>query len=619
MSFRLRPAPFLLAVAAALSLAGPGAFAANAANAPAAAASTASASATARAAARLHAMLDAEWDWLMRTSPEWASELGDHRFDDRLSDNSRDGIARVEAHQRAWLAQLQQLDRQALRGEDLVSYDDALLDARLDVERQRFPALHTRRISAMGGAHTRLPSMIRDTPIRSEADARHVLARLAAMPAYIANDIEWLREGKRIGWVMFKASLSQVPGQIDGLLARPIDESPFFDPFTRLPADLPLARAEALRAEARTLLRERVLPAFAELERVVVAELLPASPDDGAMSAYPDGAAIYRLKIREMTTLDLPAQQIHDIGLAEVARIRGEMEGVMREVKFAGTFPEFIKYLNSDPRFFYTKGDDLLAGYRDIAKRVDPMLPALFVELPRTPYGVRPIPEYQGDGTPEFYSPGAADGSRPGWFNANVVAVAHRPKWEMEALFLHEAVPGHHLQISRALELSGLPMFRRTAGITAYVEGWALYAEGLGKDVGLYRDPYARFGRLRMEIWRAARLVVDTGMHGLGWSRRKAIDWMEERTGVSHEDTVAEIDRYLAWPAQALGYKLGELKILALRDRAKAALGDRFDLRRFHQAVLDHGALPLPVLETRIDAWIAEERQRPAIATAAVR
>jgi uncharacterized protein (DUF885 family) len=612
MSTRLRPAPILLAVAAALSVLSAGAAAAEAATPPATARpAPPSPPANARAGARFHAMLDAEWDWLMRTSPEWASELGDHRFDDRLGDNSRDGIARVEAHQREWLARLRQVDRRTLLGEDRVSYDDALLDASLDVERQRYPALHTRRLSAMGGPHTSLPSMIRDTPVRSEADARHVLARLAAMPGHIANEIDWLREGKRIGWVTFKASLSQVPGQIDGLLSSPIEESPFFDPFTRLPADLPPARAQALRTEARTLLSERVLPAFAELKRVVVEELLPASPDNGAMSAYPDGAAIYRLKIREQTTLDLPAQQIHDIGLAEVARIRSEMESVMREVKFEGTFPAFIKYLNTDPRFFYTKGDDLLAGYRDIAKRVDPMLPSLFVELPRTPYGVRAIPSYQGDGTPEFYSEGAADGSKPGWFNANVVAVAHRPKWEMEALFLHEAVPGHHLQISRALELSGLPMFRRTAGINAYVEGWALYAEGLGKDVGLYQDPYARFGRLRMEIWRAARLVVDTGMHGLGWPRQKAIDWMEERTGVSHEDTVAEIDRYLAWPAQALGYKLGELKILALRDRAKVTLGPRFDLRRFHQAVLDHGALPLPVLEMQIDAWIANEQRRP--------
>jgi uncharacterized protein (DUF885 family) len=605
-----RPAPLLAAVLAACATLAlpPLAQAAS----KAAASAPASHDALAAASARFHALLDTEWNWQMETNPEWATSIGDHRFDDRLSDNSPAGVARVEAHDRDWLAALQRVDRTQLRGEDLISLDDALLEAKLDVERQKYPALRTRRISAMGGAHLHLPSVMEDMPIRSEADARHALARLAAMPLYVQNDIGWLREGKRLGWVTFRASLSHVPEQIDGLLARPIDQSPLFSPFARLPADLPAERAEALRSEARALLKDRVLPAFGELERVVVDELLPASPESGAMSGYPDGAAIYRLAIRQQTTLDWDAQRIHDIGLAEVARIRGEMEATMREAKFTGSFPEFVKFLNTDPRFFYQDGKDLLAGYRDIAKRVDPELPKLFVQLPRTPYGVRAIPEYQGDGTPEFYSQGAADGSAPGWFNANVVAVAHRPRWEMEALFLHEAVPGHHLQISRALELGDLPMFRRTAEINSYVEGWALYAESLGPQVGMYKDPYSRFGRLRMEIWRAARLVVDTGIHALGWSRQQAIDWMEERTGISHADVVAEVDRYYVWPAQALGYKLGELEIKALRDRARERLGDRFDLRRFHQAILDHGALPLPVLSQQIDTWIGEEQRRTA-------
>lgn len=569
------------------------------------------------AATRFHAMLDAEWQWQMADSPEWASELGDHRFDDRLNDNSRAAQARRDAHEREWLAALKRVDRAALRGEDVISLDDARLEAELDVERQQFPALRTRRISGIHGAHLHLPSLIRDTEVRNEADARHVLARLDAIPAHLANEIDWLREGKRLGWVTFKASLSQVPGEIDGMAGRPIDESPFFAPFAHLPAEVPADRAEALKAEARATIRDKVLPAYQDLKRVVVDELLPASPEKGNLSGYPDGAAIYRLAIRQQTTLSLSAETIHQTGLKEIARIRGEMDRVMKEAEFKGSFADFVKFVNSDPRFFYKTGDELLAGYRDIAKRVDPQLPGLFLQLPRTPYGIRPIPDYQGDGAAEFYSEGAADGSRPGWFNANVVAVAHRPKWEMEALFLHEGVPGHHLQISRALELDGLPMFRRTAEINAYVEGWALYAEGLGKDVGLYQDPYARFGRLRMEAWRAGRLVVDTGMHALGWSREQAIEWMITNTGVSREDSVAEIDRYLAWPAQALGYKLGELTILRLRDHARAELGDRFELRRFHQAILDHGALPLPVLERQVDAWIASERQRAAGAASA--
>jgi uncharacterized protein (DUF885 family) len=341
------------------------------------------------------------------------------------------------------------------------------------------------------------------------------------------------------------------------------------------------------------------------MRRVIVDELLPVSPENGAMSAYPDGVAIYKLSMREQTTLDLDAGQVHAIGLAEMARLHGEIDHVMRELGFTGTFPEFVKHMASDPKYFYTSSDDLLAGYRDIAKRVDPQLPKLFVTLPRTPYGIRPIPAYQGTNATEFYSEGAADASSPGWFNANVTALSSRPKWEMEALFLHEGVPGHHLQISRAHELSQLPMFRRVAGPNSYVEGWALYAESLGKELGLYAEPASHYGQLRMELFRAARLVIDTGIHALGWTRDQAIDYMVTEGGQERDDAIEEVDRYYVWPAQALGYKLGQLKILELRNKARAALGDRFDLRAFHQELLDHGALPLPVLEQVIGAWIA--------------
>ncbi len=604
----MRPRTCLLALAA-LALAA-GAGAAPGAPSRAGAAAHAPAATPATAATRFHAMLDAQWDWQMRDQPEWATSLGDHRFDDRLTDNSPAGQQARERHQREWLAQLQRVDRAALRGEDVVSLDDAIFDAQRQVERQAIPALRTRVISAIHGAHLHLPGVIQDMPVRNEADARRVLTRLAAIPAYVARDLDWAREGKRLHWVTFRSSLSRVPAEIDGLSAMAMDKSPLYAPFARLPADIPADRAEALRAEARALITQRVLPAYAEMRRVVVDELLPASPENGALSSYPDGAEAYRLAIRDQTTVDLGAQQIHDIGLKEVARLRAGMEAIQREVGFPGTFKAFIDHLNTDPSFYYPTGEALLAGYREIGKRADPGLTHLFVTLPRTPWGIRPIPAYQGDGAAEYYDQGTADGSEPGWFNANIVAVAHRPKWEMEALLMHESVPGHHLQISRAMELDGLPMFRRTASINAYVEGWALYAEGLGRDLGLYEDPYSHYGQLRSEIWRAARLVVDTGVHALGWSRQQAIDWMEERTGIAHADVAAEVDRYIVWPAQALGYKLGQLKILALRDKARAALGDRFDIRRFHQAVLDHGALPLPVLERQIDAWIAQEQQR---------
>jgi uncharacterized protein (DUF885 family) len=278
---------------------------------------------------------------------------------------------------------------------------------------------------------------------------------------------------------------------------------------------------------------------------------------------------------------------------------------VLKEAGFAGSEAEFADQLAHDPKYYYTSADDLLAGYRDIAKRVDPQLTRLFVTLPRTPYGIRAIPAYQGANTAEYYTGGAADGSTPGWFNANVTALAQRPRWDMVDLFLHEAVPGHHLQISRGHELAQLPMFRRSADVNAYLEGWALYAEGLGNDLGLYADPATHYGYLRAQAWRAGRLVVDTGIHALGWSRARAIDYMVASGGLAREDATAEVDRYYVWPGQALGYKLGELKILELRRKAHDALGDRFDLRGFNQEVLDHGALPLPVLDRVITGWIA--------------
>jgi len=554
-------------------------------------------------ATRFRQLLDADWEARMREAPELATELGDHRFDDRLADASLDAVQRREARERALLKDLKRIDVEVLGGEDRISYDCALQRAQLLVDKQRIPALRTRVLSAKEGLQLDLPAMMVDFPVRTALDARHALARLQAMPQRIAQDIAWLREGKRLGWVTFKASLAQVPVQIDALLAKPAAESPLLDPFRRLPADLPADEARALQDRAAELLQSQVAPAFAQLRKVVVDELLPGSPEDGAMSAYPDGAEAYRLFVREGATEALDPRAVHDIGLAEMARIRLQIEALAKEMG-SGSVAEFTEQMLHDPKWFYTRGDDLLAGYRELAKRIDPELTKLFLSLPRTPYGVRAIPAYEGPNTVEHYSGGAADASTPGWFNANVVALAQRPKWDMVDLFLHEAVPGHHLQVSRAHELEQLPMFRRAADLNAYAEGWALYAEDLGNDLGLYADPAARYGWLRAQAWRAGRLVVDTGIHALGWTRAQAIDYMVASGGLPREDATAEVDRYYVWPGQALGYKLGELKIRELRQKAHDALGDRFDLRAFNQEIIDHGALPLPVLERVVHAWI---------------
>ena len=564
-------------------------------------------------ATRFRALLDSDWQWNMQQFPEWATSLGDHRYDDRLSDASPEAVARREEHDRAQLKALRHVDVEVLTGEDRISYDFALQEAQLAVDFQRFPALRSRVISAKNGLQLDLPQMMDDFPVRNELDARHALARLKAMPQRVAQDIAWLREGKRLGWVTFKASLSQVPDQIDKLLAKPLTETPLLAPFTHLPGDMPMDRSTALQDEAATVLQTQVIPALLALRKVVVDELLPASPDNGAMSAYPDGDAVYKLFVRDQTTLSLDAKAVHEIGLAEMARIHAAIAAVMKEAGFNGTYADFADQLAHDPKAFYTSGDELLAGYRDIAKRIDPLLPKLFLTLPRTPYGIRAIPSYQGANTVENYSGGAADASTPGWFNANVTALAQRPKWNMVDLFMHEGVPGHHLQVSRAHELVQLPMFRRTAGVNAYVEGWALYAEGLGNDLGLYADPYVHYGYLRAQAWRAGRLVVDTGIHALGWTRQQAIDYMVDSGGLAREDATAEVDRYYVWPAQALGYKLGELKIRELRQKAHDTLGERFDLRAFNQEILDHGALPLPVLERVIVDWISRVKNGLAL------
>ena len=566
----------------------------------------------ASASAPLQACFDTEWEWRMRTFPEWATQLGDPRYDDRLTDRSPQALDAQDAQVRATLACIESVDRATLNDRDSLSYDVFRHNAELAVAELAFPQLRTWGFSNKDGLHLSFPMLMRSMPLRSERDYRNYLARLAAFPTAVDQQVALLRQGIAQGWVTFRSSLAQVPAQIDAQLLADARRSPLYEPFKALPVDWAPAVREELQRSARESIAAHYFGGLRTLRRFVVDEYLPRSPQSGAMSDYPGGAAVYALKVREQTTTTMTPPQIHELGLREVARIRAEMEALIRRTGFKGGFNTFVTHLNTDPRFYWRDGQQLLAGYRDLAKRVDPELPRLFAELPRMPYGIRPIPAHAGPGAPEFYEGGAADGSRAGYFYANVLALKRRPKWEMEALFLHETVPGHHLQTARALELNDLPMFRRANWSVAYDEGWALYAETLGEQLGLYTDPYAKFGQLRMEIWRAARLVVDTGIHAMGWSHQRAVDWMSERSGIDRGDVSAEVDRYFVWPGQALGYKIGQLKILELRERARAQLGARFDLRRFHMQVLDQGALPLPVLERQVMRWVESEQAAAA-------
>jgi uncharacterized protein (DUF885 family) len=570
-------------------------------------------------AAKLHALFEQEWQWTLREYPEIATAVGDNRFNDKLTDLSAPAMEGRKAHERDVLERLRAISRDRLSGQDVVSYDLALHDAEQDLAFQRFPAgkipsggewltyAESMPVSQMGGVHLDIPALARLAPMRNTKDYDDFLARLAAVPRQIDQVIALMRRGMASGWMPAAIPLRKVLAQIEQQWVIDLAQSPLFKPFEDFPKDMAAAERSRLASRAREVIAGAVIPALKELHKFISDIYLPACREEIAAAGLPGGTDYYKAQIRWLTTTDLSAQEIHEIGKREVARIRSAMDDVINQAGFSGSFPEFLQFLRTDPRFARLPTADVLPAFRDIAKRVDPELPKLFALLPRTPYGIREIPAYRGE-TAAYYSPGAADGSRAGYFNANTLSVSTKPRHEMEALFLHEAVPGHHLQVARAQELSGLPEFRRNGLYNAYVEGWALYAESLGDDLGLYKDPYSKFGRLNGEIHRACRLVVDTGMHALGWTRDQAIAYMKANTGLSDTFIVAEVDRYIVWPGQALGYKLGELKIKELRARASKALGAKFDVRRFHNALIDDGPLPLDVLERRIDAWIETQR-----------
>ena len=554
---------------------------------------------------RLHALFEARWEAQMQRYPEWASYLGDTRYGDRLDDASPAATAAAFAATRETLARAQAIPRDALAPVDQVSLDMFVYELQEDLRYEPFAGFRSLSLGALGGFQSQFADLLAVSPVATRAQVEQVLARIAAYPRRLEQELARLREGARLGWVPPRNVLERVLVQLDAELAPSPEEGPFFAPFRQLGKDIPAIEQQALRERAKVAIAEQVLVPLRRLRAFVADEYLPAAPVDGAMSRYPQGAEVYAAAVQSQTTTALSAAQIHAIGLREMERLRAEMEAVRREVGFDGDFSAFVKYLNTDPKFFHTSPEALLAGYRDIAKRIDPELPRLFAVLPRAPYGVRAMPAHMSPDRAEYYDPPALDGSRGGWFNANAAGWRVRPKWAMETLVAHEAVPGHHLQGARALELGELPKFRRSAGYVAYGEGWALYAETLGFELGLYKDPYSRFGHLQWQAFRAARLVVDTGIHAFGWSRQRAIDWMAERTGRELSFVSSEVDRYYSWPGQALGYMIGELKIIELRDRARQKLGARFDIRQFHGVVLDQGAVPLPVLERAVDSWIA--------------
>ena len=554
----------------------------------------------------LHALFARFWEETASLFPEWATWRGDHRFGDRFTDASPAGRALREAKAREWLAAARGIKRDALGTTDRVSLDMFIDGLEQDMASWPFDGFRRMSLRSLWGYQTGFSGLLQAVPVNSPERIEQLFKRFEAFPLRMDQEIASLGIAVAAGWVPPKSVLERVLDQIDGQLKPEVDKGPYFAPFEKLPRNLPEAERKALQARGVEAITRHVLPAVRKLRAFVASEVMPASKLGGAYADYPQGAQVYAMLVKNSTTTTLTPAEIHTIGQRELTTLRAEMEGVMLETKFAGNFAQFVAYLNSEPRFFHKSAEALLMGYRDIAKRIDGELPKLFAELPRAPFAIVPMPAHLGNAA-EYYSGPPQDGSRAGQFFANVTALDKRPIWAMESLVAHEANPGHHLQSARAIELRGLPDFRRNAGFTVYSEGWALYAETLGPELGLYTDPYSRFGYLQWQAFRAARLIVDTGLHTMGWKRQQAIDFMVERTGVEREFVESEVDRYISLPAQALSYTIGKLKIMELRDHAKAKLGARFDLRRFHNAVLDQGALPLSTLARSIDEWIASE------------
>jgi uncharacterized protein (DUF885 family) len=556
--------------------------------------------------------LAAQWEYTLEKSPTWASSLGDHRFDDRWEDASLTAIAAGQAHAQKALETLTAIDRAALAPAGQLNDDLYQRNLRMEIEGYRF-RFFLCPLSQQGGVQT-ADEVLTSLSFNTVKDYENWLARLQALPLLVEQTTALMRTGIQEKILLPKIVMSRIPAQIAKQVVAQPEDSPFYKPFKTFPASIPPEEQKTLAARGAKLVEGGVIPAYRQFQEFFEKEYLPACYDGVGMWQMPNGAEAYAYYARQHTTTNLTPEQIHQIGLAEVARIRTEMEALKTQVHFNGTLAEFFQFLRTDPQFFYHSGQELLNAYKVQAKTTDPLLPKLFKTLPRLPYGVEPIPAVIAPDTyTAFYRPGAADGSRAGMFCVNLYKPETRPKWEMTALALHESVPGHHLQISLAQEQGALPEFRRNglADYTAYTEGWALYAEFLGEEMGEYNDPYAKFGELTYEMWRAVRLVLDTGIHYYHWDRQRAIDYFLANAPKTELDITNEVDRYIAWPGQALAYKIGQLKIKELRARAASQLGAKFDVRDFHDVVLSGGALPLDELEKRVDAWIAEQQTSP--------
>ncbi|MCU7555227.1 DUF885 domain-containing protein [Alteromonas sp. ASW11-19] len=551
------------------------------------------------------AVMDKSWQLELEFNPEKATYLGMGNSDlhSQWYDGSPQGWQRQLATQNEILAQLNKIDYANLSSQNRINYDlltwqHEMMKRYIESEAYLMP------MSQRGGVQT-LDDFANYMQLDTVENYQHWLSRLQRIPALLEQTTETMKLGMRKGMVPPKATMNRIPSQLESLLADEPTESRFYAKFETLPEHFSDDETKLIQQHARHIIRDNVLPAYRQFHKFFVEEYLPASRDTVGLSHLPNGDDLYQLHISYFTTTDMTPEDIHQLGLQEVAKNRKEMDKIIKEVAFEGTFGEFIKFLRSDPQFFYDSPEALFNAYLATSKRLDPEMTKLFSKLPRMPYGVKAIPDnIAPDTTTAYYSRPSADGRRAGYYYVNLHEPHTRPKYEIEVLSVHEAVPGHHLQLALQMELGELPYFRRYNGFTVFIEGWGLYSERLGYDMGLYQDPYSRFGQLTYDMWRSIRLVVDTGMHAMGWTRQEAIDYFLANAAKSEEDIINEIDRYISNPGQALAYKIGQLKILELRERATQTLGEEFDIRKFHDVVLGSGSIPLHVLEKNVQQWI---------------
>lgn len=550
------------------------------------------------------ALMDEAWQAELANSPLFASRLGDRRYNQLWEDLSISAIEARQQQTRSFLRRTYAIEKSALSEAQQLNYELFRRTLQDTADAFQFNA-HLMPLHHRGGAQN-LENNTNYLSFESIQDYDDWLVRMSKIGDYIDQTIKLAELGRKAGYLPPKVLMQRIPDQIAVQLVKNIEDSPFFQLFATLPASISNQEQGRLRATARDTIESVVVPAYQKLDRYFNDTYLPASRDSIGLSALPNGSAWYENLTRYYTTTQMPPDDVHDLGLSEVRRIRDEMEQIIDEVDFEGSFNDFLVFLRSDPQFYFDNADDLYEAYLATSKRIDPELVNLFGKLPRMPYGVKPIPDsIAPDTTTAYYSRPAADGSRAGTYWVNLYRPDVRPKYEIEVLTVHEAMPGHHLQIALQQELGDMPNFRRYGGFTAFVEGWGLYSESLGYDLGLYKDPYSRFGQLTYDMWRAVRLVVDTGMHYKGWTRQQAIDFFKDNAAKTELDIVNEIDRYIGNPGQALAYKVGQLRMQTIRQRAEVALGDAFDVREFHDELLGAGALPLDLLERRMDDWIS--------------